>query len=453
MKRQVSQTDMSIQEEGSESESLLGSDSEPRTSSSKVRRLVVLGCMAAVNLLANMAYSTLAPFFPQEAAKKKGHGSADVEVGLIISTFALVVVVIAPILGSNVATVKPKFMLCSGIFLLGGSTLLFGFVGYIDTWPAFVAVSILVRAIQGLGAAASDTASWTIVCTEFPDKVSTVFGTLEVFSGLGFMIGPSLGGALYTAKGFSLPFYFTGGLLLLFVPALLLILPNSVYQSDDDSNKPSVWKLLRNFWIWMTAIALFFSAASMGLLDTTLANFLKNTYGYQPGKIGLMFLLCSGTYMLSSPLVGHLADKWGTKWIMVSGLLFSGVSYLLMAPSFLLTFFLPEKKIWLFMLSTALLAVGIAMAGVPAVSDLMQSANRMGYKEGLALNGVISGLATSFFSLGESVGPSIGGLLTGMMDFSHSSSAFGLVLAAHGYIYLVLALCFRNRFKTKPSKK
>ena len=105
----------------------------------------------------------------------------------------------------------------------------------------------LARAIQGCGTAAANTASWKIVATEFPDKMSTIFGVLETFTGLGFMIGPPLGGALYAARGFLLPFFVVGGNLLLCVAGLILTMPNKTRlttrqqcrRRDDDDDDPS----------------------------------------------------------------------------------------------------------------------------------------------------------------------------------------------------------------------
>ncbi|XP_065839383.1 MFS-type transporter SLC18B1-like [Oscarella lobularis] len=417
---------------------------------SKFRSRLILACMAAMNVLANMAYSTLAPFFPQEAAAKKlTGGSVDLEVGLIFGTFALVVFVVAPLLGVRVATIGPKFLLCAGVFLLGGATLLFGFVSSIDDWTSFLVVCFLARAVQGCGAAAVDTASWTIVATEFPDKIATVFGALETFSGLGFMIGPALGGALYKANGFPLPFFFMGGLLLLCLPGFMYALPFSMSPTADQHgpNRPTTWKVLRNIWIWMTLLTLFMSSASLGMIEATLATFLKNTFDMGPATIGLVLLLCCGVYLISAPIVGHCADRWGTKRIIIVGLFISSVGTLLLAPSFLVTSFVPRKKLWLFLLSTGIMALGLSLAAVPTFSDMIRTAQKMGFKKGMVLNGVISGISTSFFSLGEAFGPSVGGLITGKMDFSHATTIFALALAAHGYIYLILALCFPSKVK------
>ena len=49
------------------------------------------------------------------------------------------------------------------------------------------------------------------------------------------------------------------------------------------------------------------------------------------------------------------------------------------------------------------------MTAVPTFSDVVQSSHRMGFEESIVLNGVVSGLWTSFYSIGDAVGPSIGG--------------------------------------------
>ena len=434
-----------------ESESLLKRDTGREASpKSKFRSYLVFACMAAMNVLAFMTYSTLAPFFPQEAAAKKPNGSADLEVGLIFGTLALVVFVVAPILGVRVATIGPKFLLCAGVFLLGGATFLFGFVSSIDDWTSFLVVCFLARAVQGIGSAAVETASWTIVGTEFPDKIGTVFGVLETFAGLGFMIGPALGGALYKADGFPLPFFFTGGLLLLCLPGFIYALPSSISPTLDEAygpDRPTTWKVLKNIWLWMTLTTFFLSAACFGMIEATVASFLKNTFDMSPATIGLVLLLCCGVYILSAPIVGYCADRWGTKRIMIVGLFVSSVGGLFLGPSFLVTSFVPQKRLWLVLVSIGILGIGLSMAAVPSFSDMILSTQKLGFQKGIVLNGVISGISTSSYSLGGALGPSVGGLIVGKTDFSHASTIFSLALAAHGYLYLILALCFPSKIK------
>lgn len=50
---------------------------------------------------------------------------------------------------------------------------------------------------------------------EFPDRVATVFALLETAFGLGLIVGPTVGGALYQMGGYYMPFVILGTLLLL----------------------------------------------------------------------------------------------------------------------------------------------------------------------------------------------------------------------------------------------
>ena len=51
-------------------------------------------------------------------------------------------------------------------------------------------------------------------------------GLFELAGGLGFAVGPVIGGILYQIGGFRLPFFAVGGLVLLFViPCFILIKP------------------------------------------------------------------------------------------------------------------------------------------------------------------------------------------------------------------------------------
>ena len=43
--------------------------------------------------------------------------------------------------------------------------------------------------------------SFSVIAKEFPDRVATMFACLETFFGLGLIVGPSVGGALYEAGG------------------------------------------------------------------------------------------------------------------------------------------------------------------------------------------------------------------------------------------------------------
>ena len=53
------------------------------------------------------------------------------------------------------------------------------------------------RIIEACGNAGFLTGSFSMIAKEFPDNVATMFAILETFFGLGMIMGPTVGGALY----------------------------------------------------------------------------------------------------------------------------------------------------------------------------------------------------------------------------------------------------------------
>ena len=49
-----------------------------------------------------------------------------------------------------------------------------------------------------------------MIAKEFPNNVATMFAVLETFFGIGMIMGPTIGGALYELGGFTLPFVSLG---------------------------------------------------------------------------------------------------------------------------------------------------------------------------------------------------------------------------------------------------
>ena len=68
---------------------------------------------------------------------------------------------------------------------------------------------------MALGDTAFLISAFTIAAKCFPGRISTVVGIMETFAGLGFAVGPVVGGIFYEYGGFQLPF-FVWGLSLIF---------------------------------------------------------------------------------------------------------------------------------------------------------------------------------------------------------------------------------------------
>lgn len=98
---------------------------------------------------------------------------------------------------SQLNRIGPKFLFNGGILTTGTCAIFFGLLDKVNGHYPFIILSFLIRIVEALGNAAFLTASFAIIAKEFPDNVATTFASLETFFGLGLMVGPTVGGALY----------------------------------------------------------------------------------------------------------------------------------------------------------------------------------------------------------------------------------------------------------------
>ena len=82
-----------------------------------------------VNLLANSAYSSIAPFYPQEAVRK---GVPTYVIGLVFSAYSLSITIFAPIFANLLNEYGPRRILIVGCSWQGCSMLIFGLLYYIE---------------------------------------------------------------------------------------------------------------------------------------------------------------------------------------------------------------------------------------------------------------------------------------------------------------------------------
>ena len=65
----------------------------------------------------------------------------------------------------------------------------------------------------------------------YPDKVATINSWSETALGVGYSVGPALGGFLYDAGGFHLPFVAMGVANILFAIIIILALPSKEFNT------------------------------------------------------------------------------------------------------------------------------------------------------------------------------------------------------------------------------
>ncbi|NXJ77746.1 S18B1 protein, partial [Trogon melanurus] len=380
-------------------------------------QLFTMAAAATINFSSMICYSILGPFFPSEAEKK---GVGNTVVGLIFGCFALVNFLAALVLGNYLTHIGAKFMLVAGMFVSGCVTILFGMLDKVPSRPLFIVLCFLVRAMDAVGFAAAMTASFSILAKAFPNNIATVLGSLEIFTGLGLVLGPPLGGFLYQSFGYEIPFITLGCIVLVLVPLNMYMLPNY----DSIPGKDSFWKLILLPKVFLLCFIIFSLSACLGFLDPTMSLFVIKKFKLPTGYVGLVFLGLALSYSLSSPLLGLLSDKlpYVRKWLLVSGGLMTALCFFMLGPAPVLHI---ESQLWMFVLVLVLIGFSLGMSAIPVFPEILQCAYENGFEEGLSLLGLVSGLFNAVWSLGAFVGPVLGGFLNEKLGFEWASAIQG----------------------------
>ncbi|KAL3281190.1 hypothetical protein HHI36_004407 [Cryptolaemus montrouzieri] len=395
---------------------------------------LILILLSLVDFMGFCAMSLMAAFFPIEASKK---GLSETMVGLIFSFYALVMFLTSPIFGKILPKVGTKFLFLTGIMTAAVSNILFGFLVYIDDFTLFTTLCLIVRSFEALGACAYSTASYVYVVNTFPQSIGSVLGILETFVGLGMSTGPAIGGFLYSFGSFMLPFLVLGTAMAITVPLNFAFLP-SVEECNMSNKSTSFFKLIKIKEVVVIGLVVVFASSTWSFLDPTLEPHLRK-FNLTPEKVGLIFLLFSALYALSSPLWGWLADKIDNHWsMMVIGLYFCTIGLLLLGPSPYIPFLNSFKSLWLIIIALCLLGVSVALTLLPTFRGILTSAMDAGHKESLGTYSVVAGLWSCLYSLGEVIGPSMGGILLQYYGFPLLST----VMAGITFLVGLLTMLF-----------
>ncbi|XP_037699907.1 MFS-type transporter SLC18B1 isoform X2 [Choloepus didactylus] len=429
------------------------------------KRLFVLISAASINLGSMMCDSILGPFFPKEegrlkerkqrgrregiltlkAAEKKG--ASNTVIGMIFGCYALSDLLASLTFGKYLVYIGAKFMFVAGIFVSGGVTILFGVLDQVPAGPVFIVMCFLVRVADAISFAAAITASFSLLAKAFPNNLATVLGTLEIFSGLGLVLGPPFGGFLYQSFGYEVPFIFLGCVVLLLVPLSMYILPN--YESDPGEH--SFWKLITLPKVALIAFVISSLSACLGFLDPTLSLFVLEKFNLPAGYVGLVFLGLALSYSIASPLFGLLSDKAPhlRKWLLVFGNIITAGCYMLLGPIPVLHI---KSQLWLLVLVLVVNGISAGMSIIPTFPELLSCAYENGFEEGLSTLGLVSGLFGATWSVGAFVGPVLGGFLYEKIGFEWAAGVQGLWALTSGLVmgFYYLLEHSRRRRRSEP---
>jgi len=404
------------------------------TRAARNSKMLVMVCINIANLVCHSVYSVLAAFFPQEAMAK---GMSEDAVGVTFASFAAVIFVISPLAGRLMSMRGKVWVYIAGLLIVAFSTTCFSLASLLPSGLPFAIYCLIMRLLQGIGSAMEETAAYALIAgIEEHANVSFFLGICEISTGLGYMVGPALGGALFALGGFAAPFLLLG---LALLPAAALIyynVPMDAHRHSKDEQKADVPLriLLRNPQVMVIAIASMLANSDYAFLEPTLGGHVTaQGLASSPESIGMLFSVCSITYTLSCPIIGVLAsrERFGPRPMIVTGMLLQLLGFLLIGPSPLLR--LKSLQIGQLVFSLIVFGVGESMSMTPVMDDMMLSCGELADESVNAL----SSLMAASFSLGQMVGPLLGSALTARFSFQWASTGMALVLLTHTAVIML----------------
>jgi len=388
----------------------------------------------------------LAPFYPKEAYDR---GVSPEVVGLLFATHPIALCISSQFATWLMANVEPfvlllRTLLLQAVFIAG-----FGLAGSIEGASPFVYCAAVNRFLLGVMSGVNEPTSQAITLRVVPSHaVAFSFGLIIAARFTAMLVGPAVGGALYTAGGFPLPFLVSGvlflllGLLAMFVGATTPIRPSS------PQSVVSVWSLLK-----LPGVATMLGCISLLWFDVMALEPLYQPYlaaiPYNLGtaEIGLVLSAATGAMVLTmalSGLLGSYTDAY-TQQTIGFMLLTAALPFLGPTPIYHLT---PSLGLFIGSITLSYMAVGLVG---PTQSVLCL---RILSTSGLTQHEVASGLAAvnvTFSMIGSLLGPLISGAIVPVaVQFNDFTSILAAVTAVAYLPALVILQKYRPGRRPKP---
>lgn len=241
------------------------------------------------------------------------NAQAAVYYGVIISTYATMQFLCAPVLGALSDRYGRRPVILVSLFGLGTDYLIQG-------WAPSIGWLFLGRIIAGIMGASITTANAYIADVSTPQTRAQNFGFVGAAFGLGFIFGPVLGGLL-GAISLRLPFFVAAGLALVNWLYGFFVLPESL--APEHRSTVSWWKMnplasLRRLGTYPLvaglAVAFLFATMAQRGLENVWILYTGFRYGWDLltngltlGLVGVMAVLVQG--LLIKPIVARIGER------------------------------------------------------------------------------------------------------------------------------------------------
>jgi MFS transporter, DHA1 family, tetracycline resistance protein len=409
------------------------------------RSRLTLICILITILLDMIGVGIVIPVLPELIEQLTGGSVAEAAVlgGYLVFVYAFMQFVFSPVLGNLSDRFGRRPVLLASLLGLTFDYLMMGFAPFV--WYLFIG-----RIISGISGAAVATATAYMADITPPAKRPQRFGLIGAAFGLGFIIGPVIGGEL-GELGPRVPFYAAAAIAFANFLFGLFVLPESLHHTKrrafdfKRANPFGAIYSLRKYPVvlWLLGSLFLFALAAQAYpsvynyFTIEVFNFTSSQIGRSLGAFGIGFAVCQAF------LVGPAVKRFGETLVIIFGMVAAAIA-------FMGTAFLDGSSVtWLYVY----LIIG-------ALSGLAGPAINSGLSREVADNmqGELQGAVNAANSLATIIGPLAATQIFNY--FTHASDSPGyfpgapfvaasIVIA--GAVVLYLYVVFRFDLRNRPS--
>lgn len=343
-------------------------------------------------LLDMLALGMTIPVFPKLLLGfvESNHARAAEINGIFASVWALMQFLFSPVQGALSDRFGRRPVILASNFTLGLDYILMALA------PS-LAWLFVGRLLSGIAAASVSTANAYIADVTPPEQRARLFGMMGVAFGIGFILGPALGGFLGSID-LRLPFWVAAGLSLANGLYGVFVLPESLPKEKraafalTKANPIGSLALLRSHReLFRLAAVELLNSFAHAVLPTVTVLYLIYRYGWNESMIGIaMAVIGASSVIVQGAVIGPTVTWLGERKTLFVGLFFGVVGFTM--------FGLAPTGIW-FLASVPVMALwGLAGAAMLALMSRRVSASEQGQ---------LQGANASLMGIANMVGPAI----------------------------------------------
>lgn len=315
------------------------------------------------------------------------------QVTALMTCYSLAQFIAAPFWGQVSDRVGRRPVLLASVLLT--AVMLAGFAGATSLLGLFV-----FRTLHGVMTANIGIAQACVADLTTPENRARGMGMIGAGFGLGFTLGPFIGGEVAAHWGLAAPFWLAAGLSLINFLLAWVLLPETRHAGSATASRPlsplALIDAVRSPTVGLAIVLNFLMVFAFALMESTFTLFAEHAHGLGPRDLGRLFGLVGVVgIVIQGGLIGPLVRRFGERTLVPLGLavLALGVFGLPVAPvgaPLLLTF--------------AAIGVGQSLA-TPSLQGLVSRA------AAADAQGTVLGSNQSMSALARALGPITGGLL------------------------------------------